>query len=1004
MFMVLTETWLREHKDAELQVEGYSLFRQDRLRSRRRRGRDSGGVAIYLREDLAVDAEPVLNYSSGVVEVLGIYSKSKKLLVFAVYRQPDDIVGGNRSTAMEFKQALCKIREVITSHIDPMPDIILTGDFNLPHAIWPEGTTGPGSSRDEREMMSDLMDLAGEFFLQQQIKQPTHKRGNILDLLFTNNVHFLHSYETVESMYSDHHILECATLYCTEPSVEHAPRASDSTRSFDNLNFFSEETNWAGLEEEMQNQDWETAFDGLDLNDMMSHFLGICLDAARKHVPVKQGRSGSKSRGHIPRERKNLMRRRRRVNAQLRKTISEPRREKLKTEARDIEKKLQASYRRSRDEREHKAVSAIKRNAKYFYSYAKKFSQVKVAIGPLMDAAKTLITCPLQMAEILSEQYSSVFSEPREAMQQPKEIFSDDNSDGPQLQDFIFGEDDIIKAIDEISSTSAAGPDRYPALLLKNCKHTMAKPLHLIWRKSLDCGKIPQLMKMGNIIPIHKGSSKGVAANYRPVALTSHLIKVFEKVLRNRMIAFMEEHNLFNPGQHGFRLGRSCLSQLVAHYDNITRLLESGKNVDVVYLDFAKAFDKVDFLVTMRKLKSLGITGKIGCWIHAFLTNRKQIVMVNGRKGQPRDVKSGVPQGSVLGPLLFLVLLGDIDRDVAQAYVSSFADDTRAAMGISSVEDTQALQDDLNSIYKWSDDNNMKYNSKKFECIRYGPENELITSTHYTSDDGSPIMEVNHLKDLGITMSNDGTFSSHIRNITESAKMQCGWILRTFRTRDRVPMMTLWKSLIRSKLEYCCQLWCPSRKGDTQALEQVQRNFLRKISGMQQLTYWEQLQALSVYSLERRRERYLIMYVWRIMEAQVPNVCDPEKGGIHTKWHERRGRYCVVPTVSKRASQAVRSLRYASFAIHAPRLFNILPAHIRNITGCSVDSFKRQLDKYLRTVPDEPQIAGYTAMRRTDSNSLLHMTQYATAQLVSTLEGPDNSSVARGGHPWSPRD
>ena len=188
--------------------------------------------------------------------------------------------------------------------------------------------------------------------------------------------------------------------------------------------------------------------------------------------------------------------------------------------------------------------------------------------------------------------------------------------DETKLHDITFTVVDVIKAIDEISPTAAAGPDRYPALLLKNCKHALAKPLYLIWRESLDSGHIPQLLKMGNIIPIHKGKSKGVPANYRPVALTSHLVKLFEKVLRNSIIKYMEEKNLFKPGQHGFRLGRSCLSQLVAHYDNIIRLLQTGQNVDVVYLDFAKAFDKVDFMVTMRKLQEMGITGKLGRWIH----------------------------------------------------------------------------------------------------------------------------------------------------------------------------------------------------------------------------------------------------------------------------------------------------------------------------------------------------------------------------------------------------
>ena len=160
----------------------------------------------------------------------------------------------------------------------------------------------------------------------------------------------------------------------------------------------------------------------------------------------------------------------------------------------------------------------------------------------------------------------------------------------------------------------------------------MAKPLYLIWRGSLDSGHIPQLLKMGHIIPIHKGKREGVPANYHPVALTSHLVKLFEKMLRNSIIKYMEERNLFNPGQHGFCLGRSCLSQLVAHYDNIIRLLQNGQNVDVVYLDFAKASDKVDFMVTMRKLQQMGITCNIGCWIHAFLTHRKQAILVKGAR------------------------------------------------------------------------------------------------------------------------------------------------------------------------------------------------------------------------------------------------------------------------------------------------------------------------------------------------------------------------------------
>ena len=306
---------------------------------------------------------------------------------------------------------------------------------------------------------------------------------------------------------------------------------------------------------------------------------------------------------------------------------------------------------------------------------------------------------------------------------------------------------------------------------------------------------------------------------------------------------------------HGFRLGRSCLSQLIAHYDHITRLLESGHNVDVIYIDFAKAFDKVDYLVTMKKLKGMGISGKLGRWIHAFLTNRKQAVVVNGTKSMPADVKSGVPQGSVLGPLLFLVLIGDIDREVATAFVSSFADDTRAANGISTNADVCDLQVDLDAIYHWADENNMEFNNTKFECLRYGCNNDLKACTSYKAKSGECITEVDNAKDLGVTLSSNGNFKEYIKNVLSTATQLCGWVLRTFNTRKTLPMMTLWKALIRSRLDYCCQLWSPSKKGDVQALEQLQRQYIRKISGVQHLTYWQQLKYISLNSLERRRER-----------------------------------------------------------------------------------------------------------------------------------------------------
>ena len=232
-------------------------------------------------------------------------------------------------------------------------------------------------------------------------------------------------------------------------------------------------------------------------------------------------------------------------------------------------------------------------------------------------------------------------------------------------------DNEIEEAIDELKNNAASGPDGVPSILLKKCKKALSPLLALFWNESMKTGCIPKTLKESIIAPVHKGGNKSEPANYRPVSLTSHLIRIYEKVLRNKIVKFMEENNRLNKNQHEFRKGRSCLTQLLAHHDNVLNLLEQGYNVDVVYLDFEKAFDKVDHNILLQKLKNENIDGKTLQWIKCFLEDRTQRVVVNGILSNPQRVLSGVPQGSVLGPLLFLTLIGDIDEEVLNASVSS---------------------------------------------------------------------------------------------------------------------------------------------------------------------------------------------------------------------------------------------------------------------------------------------------------------------------------------------
>lgn len=970
LFIALTETWLHDHKDAEVSIEKYSIFRQDRP-SRKTKGRHIGGVALYINNSWAPDAEPVLKYSNRAVDILSVYIPSRNILLTVIYRQPDDSPHGYPSTNSDLIDVINKLTKIMADFPSPCPDFLVMGDMNLPHVTydtWNQDILKPGSSRDEQNMISTVKTLASEFFLEQVIDMPTHIEGNMLDLVFTNNASSLHSSVSNKTAreISDHHIVTCKTLYCN-PQIKRTTHSESDTEpyNFDRFNFFSDSVEWEKINYELSSYSWDEDFSICTHTEMVNKLIEVCYNIACKYVPHKKSkRNGHKAK--IPKDRNALMRRRTKIHKQLNSEISAQRQNNLHHELVEIELSLQSSYQEERSKQEKYAVSAIKRNVKHFYSYASKFSKIRQGIGPLTDPQLKTVSCPHAMANLLSTQYASVWTTPNNRADDVSNSVPDTH---PNISDILFSSDDIEKAIDELKANASPGPDKFPAVLLKKCKKSLSLPLQMLWRKSVDNSEIKQTQKSANVIPIHKGGSKAIPKNYRPIALTSHLIKIFEKVIRNALVSYLEKYNLLNMSQHGFRIGRSCISQLLEHFDKITRLLEEGHDVDIVYVDFAKAFDKVDINIAMRKIRSLGITGILADWIECFLKNRTQQVIVNSAKSSSEYVLSGVPQGSVLGPLIFLILIGDIDKDIAQSFLSSFADDTRIGRQIDNIEDRNALQKDLETVYTWCNSNNMAFNSDKFEHMSYKASNKQPEfKPEYTDNTGKTIQTSENVKDLGVYMSSNASFNHHINVTASKARQMCGWILRTFTTRAKLPMLTLYKSLVLSQLDYCSQLWDPHTVRDIQTLELVQRSFIRKISNMWNLSYWEQLHHLQLYSLQRRRERYIIIYVWKILEKMVPPV-----GSISSTNHIRHGRQCRVPIVKSSASAAVKSIRYASFGIHGPRLFNGLPSEIRNMTGCSLESFKSSLDKYLRQIPDEPLIPGYTAYRKAESNSLHHM-------------------------------
>ena len=966
LILSFTESHLNDNiVDAEINIENYSMYRGDRIE-----GIKKGGVLVYIRNDLAASAKTVCYGSIGLIEYVCIYIVEKNLMIITIYRSP-------QSKSDDFKNVINKIDDCIKCLAPIYPVMIFNGDFNFPNIKWVRGEAINNSSTGSSQ--SIFINFINAHNLTQLIDKPT-RQNNTLDLILTNNEEMFTQIEVQDhGRLSDHRLVIAKTIIT--PGNDVIQNLSDQN-SFRGLNFHHKNLNWEELENEINGINWENAFTGGSAERNFEFFCGKLLEICQKHVPKKKNRR--KQTYIIPRDRKILMKKRSRILKKISR-CQESQRGRLQQCLENINLSIIQSHDKENKNNEAKAIDNIKRNPKYFYTYARSKSKIKTQIGPFENEEK-IVTNPLEKAEMLKNQFDSVFEKSNPEEYSEIEYFSQSES---CLHNIFISENDIATKIKELRPSAAAGPDEIPALLLKNCVNALKAPLCKIFQKTLDSGVIPSALKKGIITPIFKGGDRTKPQNYRPVSLTSHVIKIFEKIMKDNLVNHMNSLNKFNENQHGFRSGRSVVSQLLSHYSSILEGIENGHDVDVIYLDFAKAFDKVHHGTLINKLRNLKISGKVLSWITNFLTGRKQQVSVEGALSSESEVTSGVPQGTVLGPILFLIHINDIADGIRDCTISCFADDTRVMKIIKSSEDRDYLQNNLDSIYEWARTNKMKFNSNKFETIDYHTRERPNEYHEYKTPDGQVIKRKQQVKDLGILMNCDATYSENIMALVKKAKRQSGWILRSFQSREPTLMLTLLKALVIPIVEYCCQVWSPSKIGEIQKLEDVQRYFTRQINGMDNKNYWERLKALQLYSLERRRERYLIIYTWKMINTIVPNI--KGKNEIRTRrYSERLGLMCEIPKLNHQAMERIKSFKESSLIVRGPRLFNSLPPELRICLG-NLEAFKSKLDKFLMTVPDQPPLPGreYNQFPGSEYNQL------SKNSLIVRLSSQQNSRAAQ---------
>ena len=821
----ITETWANDSiLDAELQLEGYQLFRCDRNNEHK-----GGGVLLYVR-NLLNPSEFRTNSLYGE----HIWCRIGKLVIGVCYRSPNlGIVGQGNSS---------KLRAVLQEVADK--DVLIMGDFNYPNIDWKTGTAYHFADPDTQEFIQTIEDC----FYSQHVLCPT--RGDaILDIILSRDPDLVSNVTVIHNLGNSDHNMVCFSVHY-EHEISNVNRI---IRDFNKGNFDS-------MKDILAHTDWDSLMEG-SVNDSWQNFKQLLWKLMDDYIPVKNISSTSKTMKPIWMTNKafRLVRRKKRVFGKY-KDSKHP-------AVKSACKAAKAEIRRARKQFERKLAQNIKSDSKSFFAYARSKTKSKVQVGPLLDNNGVLLDSEKDKTSSLNNYFAAVFtSEDTTDIPIPTAMTSSDYI--AHLQDVHFSVEDVMSLLSKLRIDKAGGNDELSPRLLLELKDYIAYPLYLLFRRSLDIGVVPDDWKCANITPIFKKGHRNKAENYRPVSLTSQVCKIFETIIRNSVVKYLETNRLILDSQHGFRKGRSCLSNLLVFLDKVTGSIDSGEAVDVIFMDFAKAFDKVPHIRLGRKLESHGITGKLLTWILDWLSGRQQRVCINGVTSDWQLVLSGVPQGSVLGPILFLIYINDLDCGIIN-WILKFADDTKIFGVVNSIEEHAGMQDDLNKLLSWSKEWQMLFNVEKCKVMHFGRRN---VGYNYHLDSKS-LDEVSEEKDLGVTITCDLKASQQCTHAYSKANRILGVINRSIVYKSKEILIQLYKSLVRPHLEFCTAAWSPHYVKDKELLEKVQRRFTRMIPGLKDVPYNERLQILGLWSLEERRIRsdlievYKMIHMWNLVDS-----------------------------------------------------------------------------------------------------------------------------------------
>lgn len=794
--IALSETWLQPHVSNSEFISGdYSVLRDDRyvLCTQRKRG---GGVLLAANKAVILNEINVdfIREAISLIDIVGARIKLNfyTFFIFVIYIPP----GLNINVYNQLFECLETLEHICEG------DIYFVGDFNIPEY------------RDccLSNIFTDLTLLLNSFCNFYELKQYNNivnANNRLLDLVLSNKSCNVAKSKDILLSEDPHHPALSITIFFKDFVKNNAfPLNNNETFNFRKANFLD-------LYNHLNLFDWSYLSRFQDSNLACEDFYNKLIDIFEVHVP----KSVSRPRKYPPWYTNNIILDIKK-KAILWRDYKKHNNLNTYNDFKLIRAKIKNDVNTSYKNYLNRLQNNIKSNAKQFWTYVNS----KRNNSSIPDYVKyNDLECrnPLDIVNAFASFFKTAFTSND----------SNVNTDGVEystnfLHINVFNEDNVLKALLKLKPKFTKGPDDIPAFIIRDCAYAFVYPLTIIFNLCLKTGVFPDRWKLSRVCPIFKKGDKLNVENYRPITIICNFAKVFEISLYDGI--YNNIRGQISSYQHGFVKSRSTVTNLFSVTQFISEAIDAGKQVDVIYTDFSKAFDRLDHGILLHKLKLFGFSDLLISLLSSFLSGRNQFVEYRGFKSDQYLVTSGVPQGSILGPLLFILFINDIVSCI-DVNCLLYADDMKLFCSIETDDDCALLQNNLNSVNDWCLLNNLPLNISKCNVVSFSRKNQPLKFNYRLNN--TFLNRLDECTDLGVLFDSKLNFNKHIENIVLSSYKNLGFVIRNSNGFDDIQLLnSLYNAFVKSKLEYASLIWNPGYIKYCNSIENVQRRYLKFVS------------------------------------------------------------------------------------------------------------------------------------------------------------------------------